>query len=584
MRNLPPTAKALNQKVHFGINPSDPEQFRGHNAMNPPVLRDDPYFWLRDSERKNTEVLNHLQAENDYAEKGLAHLQGFREELYAEMVSHLQETDEDVPYRHGDYLYYSKTIKGLAYKIHCRRSVHASASDSKSEEVILDENLVAKGHEYSDVGAWEPSPSHKMLAYSVDNSGYETYTIRIISDLTTKALAPDVIEGTSGAIVWANDDAAFFYLTLDEEHRPNKVFLHVLGTPQSDDICLLTEDDGRFWMHVTKTADDRFLLLGASSKETTEMYFLDLQGLNGAASYRDTAIISARLTCLSPRRQGLRYEDIEHQAGYFYIVTNKDDCVNNKLVRVPVAAYAQSSDSSETSIDFTQFWEDVRAYNGSEQIDNILAFQSHLVVEGRRQGMAALWIVPVDVQTQRLGNWEPLVFPEETYSAWLSDNYCFESTTLRVGYSSFLTPRQILDYDLTRKTFVVLKEQTVPGYDRSLYECRRMEAKSRDGVTCIPMSLVYHKQLLNAQSHYTVDEATGQRRWDLSRPDNVLYRAPVLLYGYGSYGYPIDPTFDFKRLALLDRGVVYVIAHIRGGGEMGRSWYEPAGKYLHKVN
>lgn len=542
--------------------------------MNPPVSRDDPYYWLRDTERKNPEVLSYLNEENSFTEGSLSHLSGFREDLYREMLSHLQETDEEVPYRRGDFLYYSKTVKGLAYKIHCRRLAFGGP-----EEVVLDENEVAKGHEYSDVGSWEPSPSHRLLAYSADYSGYETYTIRVMRDVNTKEHFPDTIEGTSGSIVWAADDSAFFYLTLDEEHRPHKVFMHVLGTSQSDDICLLTETDGRFWMDVSKTSDDRYLLIGAGSKETSEYYFVDLSGLSGATQHQRE--LPKRLTCFQTRQQGLRYEDIDHQDGFFYIVTNKDNCMNNKLVRVPVSQYTtgvlQTTDSTFHA------WQDVRPYNPSEQIDSVLSFRHHLVVAGRALGFSQLWIVPY-TNERHLGAWQPMSFPEQTYSVWLSDNHVYDSETVRIGYSSFITPRQIQDYNLYNGHITVLKEQTVPGYDRSQYVCRRMEAKSRDGKTCIPMSLVYHRNILQAKSPYKMDAASGQIREDLSRPENCVYHAPTLLYGYGSYGHPIDPTFDFKRLALLDRGVVFAIAHIRGGGEMGRSWYEKDGKYLHKMN
>jgi oligopeptidase B len=573
-RLSPPVAKIAPSNVYFGVNTRDPSQFRGNKAMNPPVAREDPYYWLRDTERKNPEVLGYIKEENAYTEESLSHLSDFREELYQEMLSHLQETDEEVPHRRGDYLYYSKTVKGLSYKIHCRRLAFGGP-----EEVILDENDVAKGHEYSDVGSWEPSPSHRLLAYGVDNSGYETYTIRVIRDISTKEHAADTIEGTSGQIVWAADDSSFFYLTLDDEHRPYKVFMHVMGTPQSQDVCLLTESDGRFWMDVSKTTDDRYLLVGAGSTETSEYYFIDLSGLSSAQQYQQELV--NRMTCFQTRQQGLRYEDIDHQDGYFYIVTNKDDCINNKLVRVPVSAYTVGTKSTESNTFHT--WQDLREYNASEQISSVLALRHHLVISGRAQGFSHIWIVPY-TNEKHLGGWQPMTFPEQTYNVWLSDNYVYDTETVRIGYSSFITPRQVRDYNLYNGQVTVLKEQAVPGYDHSQYACRRMEVRSRDGTTCIPMSLVYHKSSLYSKSRFQMDEESGQLREDLSRPDNCLYQLPTLLYGYGSYGHPIDPTFDFKRLALLDRGVVFVIAHIRGGGEMGRSWYEKGGKYCHKMN
>ena len=277
-----PKAKKVAENIYFGVNPEDEEEFRGNHAMNPPKVRQDFYNWLRDDDRKDSEVLAHLVAENHYAETKQAHLGGLREELYNDMLSHLKETDEDVPHRDGDYLYYSKTQQGKSYKIHCRKSLNHSA-----ETVVIDENKLAEGHDYSDLSTFSMSPSHNLVAYTIDHSGYETYDLHIIKNIATGEECEDILKDIDGSVTWGADDSTLFYLQMDEEHRPYKVFMHVLGTPQSDDICIFTEKDGMFWMDVGKSADDKFLFFGTESKETSEVHVINLQGVVGADGTND---------------------------------------------------------------------------------------------------------------------------------------------------------------------------------------------------------------------------------------------------------------------------------------------------------
>lgn len=535
---LKPIAKSIPHDVYYGINPNDLDELRGDAPMDPPKIRSDPFYWLRDQTRSDKEVLAHLEHENKYCEQELSHLADLRGSLYEEMISHLKETDEDVPHRHGDYMYYSKTSKGLSYTIHCRKAIAATvdSSSSNSDVVILDENKLAEEHDYTDVGMLVPSPSHNRVAYTVDHSGYETYSLRVIEDVEANRCSEDVIEDVDSTIVWGADDSVLFYLTLDDQHRPHKLFLHRLGTKQEDDLCLFTENDDKFWMSIGKTNDDKFLILSLSSTETSECYVIDLTNAESASGHADAAIID-RMVCLRKREFGVRY-DVEHHGSHFYFVTNIDHAKNNKLMRSP-------------STNYSSIWRDVRPYRAHEQIDDIIPFKNHIAVLGRESGIQRLWIMKM-VMNEQNGEeeleleleWEAVTFPEITYSIHDGDNYVYDSGVIRLTYTSLVTPKQTLDYDMSTGEVTILKQTEVPLYDRGNYETRRIVATVRDG-TQVPMSMVYHKKVLREDCERLVDN-------------------PVLLYGYGSYGVCIDPSFDFKRISLLDRGVVFVIAHIRG--------------------
>ncbi len=569
-RKNAPVAAKVTKKIYFGVNPENPDANVGDCPMNPPKERCDDYFWLRDDTRQRTDVLRYLNEENEYTEQETSHLKCFQECLYKEMIGHLKETDEEVPYRHGEYLYYSRTIQGKSYRIHCRKYKHHNAD----EEVVLDINKVAEGKDYTDVQAIKVSPSHRAAAYAVDYTGYETYDIRVIKDLKTREEenCEHAVKNSNGVITWGKDDSTFFYLTVDSEHRPNKLYLHTVGTAQSDDILIHCEDDARFWLHVSKSRDGNYLIISSESKETSEHHVIDLCGLNSAECHR--CEVNKRKKCILKRRQGLRY-DIEHHNGYFYIVTNFNNAVNNRLVRIDACKILNVGTCPQSGCELEvcpSTWEEIRPYNCIEQIDYILPFNERIAIFGRCNGLAHLWIMndPKDCPCQ----WNDVCFPEQDFSLSPGDNKDYNSTVLRLVYSSFVTPRQVLDYEFKTGCTLIRKMQEVPGYLKQDYEIRRMEAcSSTDPCVKIPISLVFNRKVLS--------KSDGTFRYV---SDNCLYKAPVLLYGYGSYGASIDPSFDFKRLALLDRGVVFAIAHIRGGGEYGRSWYENQGKYLNKMN
>ena len=548
---------------------------RGPKPMQPAVVRNDDYFWLRDDDRKDAAVLAHLRAENAYCHAQLgAPTASLRKALYAEMLSHVKETDEAVPYPHGDYLYYTKTIKGLSYKLHCRRRRAPSGADAEDaadqqppqpEEVILDENEVARALKHCDVAAVTPSPDHALLAFAVDTTGRETYEIRV-KDLATGGMLGDKLVGeVDGDVEWAADGKSVFYITMDDAHRPHKLWRHVLGTPQADDACLLTEDDERFWMYMYKSRSGRFLFSVVGSKITTEVRYVDFEAEGGAAS---------EMTCFHPREHDMKYH-VSHLDDAFLVRTNADGAKNFKVVATPVGATGRAH------------WRDVLPYDEAVNVKGVSCFARHVVVSGREGGNTRLWVMdlPPSASSPRAAGAPsrapgalrlPVVaskravefFDETAYTCHGSTNRNFDARVFRLTYTSMTTPRQTYDLDLATGALTLLKETPVPNYDRAKYDSARAFARASDG-TAVPMTLVWRRGALGVG---------GQAL----RPPPPR---PVMLYGYGSYGACIDPWFDAKRLVLLDRGVIWCIAHVRGGGEMGRAtWYEKEGKLLTKMN
>ncbi|CAM9523634.1 unnamed protein product, partial [Ectocarpus sp. 13 AM-2016] len=321
----------------------------------------------------------------------------------------------------------------------------------------------------------------------------------------------------------------------DDEHRPHKLWLHTLGTPQAEGAPLYYTRDA-----VGEHHSYMFLTMRVGSKTTSEIRFIDLQGVQGAEAHRGLS-----LKILADRMDGVRY-GAEHWGEEFYMVTNKDGCKNSKLVKAPISAPGSEN------------WTDVMPYDPAVCLKGVSCFENHIVLSGRENGLSQLWI-----RDMRTGESHQVEHPEKAYACYSTCNRVFETSTLRFGYQSMVSPRAVFDYDMESKARTLLKEKEVPGYDRSMYECERTVAKARDGVE-VPMSIVYRKD---------------------AYPDGLAgAKAPCMLYGYGSYGASMEPSFDFTRLSFLDRGMVYAIAHIRGGGEMGRPWYEDSGKYLTKRN
>ncbi|MBD3234575.1 MAG: prolyl oligopeptidase family serine peptidase [candidate division Zixibacteria bacterium] len=487
----------------------------------------DNYSWLHD--RDDPEVLDYLKAENEYTESMTKHTAPLQEKLYQEILSHIKETDLSVPVRWGEYYYYSRTEKGKQYRIYCRKFENLNSA----EEILLDVNQLAEGKNFMQVGIFQISPDHKLLAYAYDDKGNERYTINV-KNLQTGEILPDKIENAGGSLVWANDNRTFFYTVPDDAWRFYKVYRHTLGQPVSGDALIFHEQDEAFNIYLGKSKSGKYLFLYTGGKVTSEEYFLKADNPFG------------RFSLIQPRRKDIKYWS-EHHDDHFYIVTN-DGAKNYKLVKAPISNPSAGN------------WKDVIAGTDSVKIENIEVFRDFLVIEARKEGSPQIMVR--NFQTAEVHYIE---FPEETYSIWPSywyrqpPNPDYESEYFRFTYRSFVTPNSVYDYNMRNRERVLLKQKEVPGdYNPELYQSEKTFAITDDGVE-IPISMVYKKGMVKDGSN------------------------PLHLYGYGSYGSCEDPWFSSARLSLLDRGFISAIAHVRGGGEMGEYWYED-GKLLKKTN
>lgn len=540
----PPIAAQKPHTVTFGKVDGET---RGDKPMETPVYREDPLFWLRDDARANEEVLAHLRAENSYTEQETEHLAGLRETLYKEHLSHLKETDSGPPTRHGPWFYYTRNVEGKSYMIHCRKPLSAASAsrvpaDDALEQVVLDVNEVAEGKSQCDVKSVKASPSHGILAHCVDFVGNETYDV-VFKDLASGQDFPYRLEGVHGGIQWGGDDKTLFYCTEDAAKRPWKVWRHTLGDAQEKDVCLMTEADELFSVGLDKTTSGRFLVLESSSSETCETSLIDLAAGSSAAP-----------VVVQRREFGLRYE-LDHVGDHVLIATNKDRAVEQKLMRVTVDAVLAGNGG-------TSSWIEVLPYKPSMRIEHVVAMTRGVVIAGREGGLTQLWVLNASLDPASL---KRLTFDEELYEVSIGSNKEPDSSHARIEYQSLTTPRTALDYEFSSGKLEQVWRQEIPGLDPTRYECRRLFATAPDG-TRIPMSVVCLKGLLEGSG-----SSSSQPR-------------PCVLYGYGSYGICIDPSFSPHILPYLDRGVVYVQTNIRGGGEMGRYWYEEQGKYLNKRN
>jgi len=503
-------------------------------------VRVDPWFWL--SERDDPEVLAHLEAENTYTREALAHLGGLRRELYDEIVGRVQESDTSAPVRRGPHEYFTRTVEGLQYGVHCRRPVGGGLPDplappgtAPDEIVVLDENALAEGHDYFAVGDLVVNPDQTVAAYSVDTSGGERYELRFrnVEDGTD---VDDAVADVYYGVAWANDGATVFYTRPDDAMRPWQVWRHRVGTPAGDDVLVFQEDDDRFYVGVGRTRSGRFVELTTASKVTSEVWLIDAD-----APERDAVVVE-------PREQGHEYH-VEHHTGpagdRLFVLTNADGAENFSLAVTSVATPGRAA------------WRTVLAHRDDTRLDDVDAFAGFLVVSERADAVERLRVLTL-ADDGTVHEDHVLEMPEPVYSAWLGGNPEYETATVRYQYTSLVSPTSAYDYDPATRTATLVKRQPVPGYEPERYESRREWATAPDG-TRVPISIVYRRD----------------RRGDDP--------SPMLLYGYGSYEVSIDPTFSASRVSLLDRGVVFAIAHIRGGGELGRRWYDD-GKLLRKTN
>ncbi|MBF6548348.1 S9 family peptidase [Nocardia brasiliensis] len=509
----------------------------------------DEYEWLRDKE--NPEVIAYLEAENAYTEAQTAHLAGLRDSIFDEIKSRTQETDLSVPTRMGDYWYYSRSFEGKQYGVHCRCPIAADAdgidawtppqleagTEVPGEQILLDSNVLAEGHDFFALGAYSISHDGNLLAYSVDTNGDERYVLRF-KDLRTGDLLPDEVAETAPGATWSLDGTHVFYQTVDESWRPDTVWRHRLGTAPDTDVKVFHEPDERYWVSVVSTRSEKYLMIWVGSKITTEGWVLESDNPEG------------EFRVILPRREGVEYS-AEHAvvAGEDRFLILHNDVVDGVKAENFVLADAPVADPSNLTL--------LIGHRDDVRLEDVDAFADHLVLSYRREALTRVTVWPLT--ETGYGERKELDFDLELFSVGAGANPEWAQPTLRIGLSSFITPVQVFDYVPATGDLLLRKEQPVlGGYDADDYEQHRDWAVAADG-TRIPISLVW------------------KRGVPMDAPK------PLLLYGYGSYEASMDPSFSVSRLSLLDRGMVFAVAHVRGGGEMGRLWYEN-GKTLTKKN
>jgi oligopeptidase B len=485
--------------------------------------RIDNYYWMRD--KSNPASIQYLKDENAYTEAVMKPVEPLEKGIYDEIIGRIKQTDLSVPVKDGDYYYYSRTVEGQQYPIWCRK--HKSVDES--EEMLLDGNELAKGHSYFALGGLDHSDDHNLLVYSVDYDGSERFTI-YVKDLTTGTLLSETIPQTSYGLNWAADNKTFFYSTFDATHRPEKVHRHVLGTSPDKDAVVFTETDMQFEFSVGRTRSKRYLLIeSVNASKTSEVWYLD-------ANYPGRPF-----QLVEPRHAGLEYY-VDHQGDRFLIRTNGGGATNFKLMTAPLA------DPSGKN------WKPFIAERPDATLDGDDSFESFLVLYTREKGLPC-----IQVRNLRTGESNYIDFPEPAYNVHPEGNAEYKTSLLRFNYTSLVTPPSVFDYDMATQARELKKQtEVLGGYDPAKYQSERIYATASDGKQ-VPISLVYKKGLVR----------NGEN--------------PLLLYGYGSYGLNSDPSFLHSILSLVDRGVVYAIAHVRGGAEYGRQWFED-GRMLHKKN
>ncbi len=481
----------------------------------------DDYFWLR--EKKNKEVIDYLDSENAYTAAVMKPTEDLEKKLYKEMLGRIKQTDLAVPYRDKGYWYYTRTEEGKQYNVHARRK----GTMDGPEEVMLDGNELAKPHKFFSIGPTQVSDDGKLLAYATDTTGFREYFLSIKDLSTGKVLEEKLVQSLD--FEWSTDNKTLFYVTEDAAKRANKLWRHTLGEPKDKDTLVYEEKDELYRLGVSKSKDDKFLFRGSRSSTTTEQWYLPADKPNG------------EWKIILPREERHDYT-ADHRDGLFYIRTNRAGTTNFKIVTCPI----DKPDPAN--------WKDFVPYNAAVFVNNISLFKDYAVIAEREKGLSHLRVI--HFLTSKAYRIEQ---PEPVYDVFGSANPEFDTKKLRFSYTSFVTPMSVYEYDLESKDRKLLKRtEVLGGYDPAGYESDRIEATATDG-TKVPISLVYKKGL---------------------KKDG---KAPLLLYGYGSYGLTMPVNFNSSRLSLLDRGVVYALAHIRGGSDMGRDWYE-TGKMLSKKN
>ncbi|MCP4570549.1 MAG: S9 family peptidase [FCB group bacterium] len=480
----------------------------------------DNYFWLR--ERDNPKVIAYLEAENAYTDAMMKPTDNLQKELFEEMKGRINETDLDVPVQRDSFFYYTRSEEGKQYKIYCRNT-----GEDSEEEILLDLNAMSTGYDYYDLGAYEVSHDHTLLAYSIDTAGGEHYTLYFKSLITGEILA-DKITDCDYPVKWAADNKTIFYPTLDQINRPDKIFRHELGTERDADVMVFHEPDEVYSVYLTEPLSREYLFLEVYSIAATEYHYLDANDPTG------------EFRVIEPRRDNIEYF-VGHRGNYFYIMTN-EDATNFKLMKTFIKKPAR------------RYWKSVIPHRKDVLITGIELFGDYLVVNERKNGLSQIRIVNLTKN-----EFHYVEFPEPVYDIRVSGNKEFDTDNLRFTYQSLVTPKTIFDYDMKSREREKMKQyEVLGGFSADEYLSERIFAEASDG-TKVPISLVYKKAMKKDGGN------------------------PLYLYGYGAYGMAMDPYFSSRRLSLLDRGFVYAIAHVRGGNEMGRHWYDD-GKLLNKKN
>ncbi|MEW6368339.1 MAG: S9 family peptidase [Acidobacteriota bacterium] len=508
---------------------------RAEAVQGPPVAKVDPhrfeefghvriddYYWLK--ERSNPDVMAYLKAENDYLSAAMKHTEAFQERLYNEITGRLKQDDSSVPYKLDDYYYYTRFVEGGNYPVYCRKRGTLDAA----EQVMLDANALSNGHGYFSVTGVEVSSGQDIMAYATDTVGRRFYTVRF-KNLSTGEVLPDVLSDVSGNVAWANDNRTVFYTKQDPETlRWYRIYRHVLGSDPANDPLVYEEKDETFSCAAFKTKSKRFIMISCWHTLANEYRYVD------ADKPED------EFKVFLPRERGHEYS-VDHYGDRFYIRTNYH-AKNFRLMSTPVSATGREN------------WKEVIPHRDDVYLEDMEIFRDYLVVSEWKGALTHLRVIPW------AGGGEHYIdFGEPAYAAFIARNPVFDTTTLRYVYTSMTTPSSTYDYDMaTRARTLMKRDEVLGGFDPANYVTERLWATARDGVK-VPISIVYRKSFVKDG------------------------RAPLLLYGYGSYGASMSAYFDVARLSLLDRGFAYAVAHIRGGQELGRDWYDN-GKLLHKKN
>jgi len=515
------TKESINKNMV--ISPPTADKIEKHLEIHGDV-RVDNYYWLNN--REDEEVIDYLERENDYYDKMTEHTKEFQKELFEEMKGRIKEDDESVPYKYNGYYYITRYEKGKDYPIYTRKKETLDAE----EEILFDVNEMAEGYSYYNLRGLNVSPNNKMVSFGVDTLSRRKYTL-FIKNLETGKILNEKIPLTTGSSTWANNNKTLFYTRKDEQTlRADKIYRHTLGTKATNDKLIYNEEDETFGTFVYKTKSEKYLVIGCYSTLTTEYRIL-----NADTPYDDFKVFQ-------PRVRGLEYS-ISHYKNDFFILTNKDKATNFKLMKTSEKNTLQEN------------WVDIIPHREEVLLEGVDIFKDYLVINERNNGLTMLRIMSWDEQQDYY-----LPFDNETYTVETSLNPEFKTDILRYNYNSLTTPASVIDFNMETREQKVLKETEVLGgkFDKNNYRSQRLWATATDG-TKIPVTMVYRKGI------------------------NKNGKNPLLLYGYGSYGYTIDPYFSSVRLSLLDRGFIFAIAHIRGGEYLGRNWYEN-GKLLKKKN